>query len=173
MVQRRRQYKSTTGIGAGRPRSSRTWRNRRLQKPPRPEQKQPLRGGAERRLNRNQRKPLRTAADPGKLNERAATLQEKRSLSRYGEWYKGKRGETGGAGKRARKEKKRGTRHREHYEERKTKGDTARGALRRKEKKGDTTRGALQERGGKGAMTGNTGKKQSKQKSDKRQQRQS
>ncbi|KAJ1202265.1 hypothetical protein NDU88_006065 [Pleurodeles waltl] len=46
---------SMTGIGAGRHRSSRTWRNRRLEKPPGPEQKPPLRGGAERRSNRNQR----------------------------------------------------------------------------------------------------------------------
>ncbi|KAJ1150127.1 hypothetical protein NDU88_002925 [Pleurodeles waltl] len=46
---------STTGIGAGRHRSSRTWRNRRLEKSPGPEQKQPLRGGAEHRPNRNQR----------------------------------------------------------------------------------------------------------------------
>ncbi|KAJ1175407.1 hypothetical protein NDU88_000695 [Pleurodeles waltl] len=133
----------TTGIGAGRHGSSRTWRNRRLEKPLGPEQKQPLRGGAERRLNRNQREPLRTPADPGKLNGKAATLQEKRGLSRYGERYKGKGREDGRCGKRARKEKKRehgtgalrrkgkqrGTRHGEHYEERKPKGDTVRGAL--------------------------------------------
>ncbi|KAJ1089850.1 hypothetical protein NDU88_002994 [Pleurodeles waltl] len=48
---------STTGIGAGRHQSLRTWRNRRLEKPPGPEQKQPLRGGAERHPNRNQREP--------------------------------------------------------------------------------------------------------------------
>ncbi|KAJ1106792.1 hypothetical protein NDU88_004190 [Pleurodeles waltl] len=84
-------YIGTTGIGAGRHRSPRTWRNRRWQKPPRPEQKQPLRGGAERRPNRNQREPLRTATDPGKLNGKAATLQEKRVLSRSWEKEKKKR----------------------------------------------------------------------------------
>ncbi|KAJ1143971.1 hypothetical protein NDU88_010273 [Pleurodeles waltl] len=124
----------TTGIGAGRHRSSRTWRNRRLQKPPRPEQKQPLRGGAERRPNRNQRKPLRKAADPRKLNERAATLQEKRGLSRYGERYKGEGGGGDGrCGKIARKEKK--------------KGNTARGALRRKENKGGHGTGSTTKKG--------------------------
>ncbi|KAJ1134355.1 hypothetical protein NDU88_000807 [Pleurodeles waltl] len=133
-----------------------------LAKPPRPEKKQPLLGGAERRLNRNQRKPLKTAADPGELNERAATLQEKRGLSRYGERYKGKREGDGRYGKRARKEKKRGTRHGEHYEERKTKEDTGTGSTAGKGKQ-------------RGHDTGNTGKKRNKQKSekDKRQRRES
>ncbi|KAJ1185063.1 hypothetical protein NDU88_001858 [Pleurodeles waltl] len=72
------------------------------------------------------------ATDPGELNERAATLQEKRGLSRYGERYKGKRAGDG----RTRKEKKRETRHGEHCEERKTKGDTAQGALQGGETKG-------------------------------------
>ncbi|KAJ1133228.1 hypothetical protein NDU88_011525 [Pleurodeles waltl] len=112
----------TTGIGAGRHRSSRTWRNIRLLKPPRPEQKQPLRGGAEHRPNRNQREPLGTAADPGKLNGKAATLQEKRGLSRYGERYKGKGREDGRYGKTCKKGKEKGTRHGEHYEGRENKG---------------------------------------------------
>ncbi|KAJ1139732.1 hypothetical protein NDU88_006099 [Pleurodeles waltl] len=90
-LQEKRGLSSTTGIGAGRHWSSRTWRNRRLQKPPRPEQKQPVHGGAERRSNRNQREPLRTAAEPGKLIGKAATLQEKRGLSRSWEKEKKKR----------------------------------------------------------------------------------
>ncbi|KAJ1191081.1 hypothetical protein NDU88_000397 [Pleurodeles waltl] len=100
---------SERGIGAERHRSSRTWRNRRLQKLPRPEKKQLLLGGAERRLNRKQRKPLKTAADPGELNARAATLQEKRGLSRYGERYKGKRVGDGRSWEKKKKKRTRGT----------------------------------------------------------------
>ncbi|KAJ1216243.1 hypothetical protein NDU88_003847 [Pleurodeles waltl] len=46
--------------------------------------KTPLCGGTERRRNRYRQKPWKMAADPGEPNERAATLQEKRGLSRYG-----------------------------------------------------------------------------------------
>ncbi|KAJ1151543.1 hypothetical protein NDU88_004323 [Pleurodeles waltl] len=81
---------SAPGIGAGRHRGSWTQKNRRRKKTQRPERKKPLLGGAERRRNRSRQKPLKTAADPGELCERAATLQEKRGLSRYGVRYKGK-----------------------------------------------------------------------------------
>ncbi|KAJ1105260.1 hypothetical protein NDU88_002668 [Pleurodeles waltl] len=79
-------WKELGGIGDRKLRGTDDCRNR-----PRPEKKQPLLGGAERRLNRNRRKPLKSTADPGELNERAATLQETRGLSRYEERYKGKR----------------------------------------------------------------------------------
>ncbi|KAJ1191564.1 hypothetical protein NDU88_000880 [Pleurodeles waltl] len=109
------------GIGAGRHRSSWTQKNRRLKKTPRPERKKPLLGGAERRRNRSQQKPLKTSADPGELCEGAATLQEKRGHSRYGVRYKGKRAGDGRYGKGRGRENK-GPRHGEHWEEGKTKG---------------------------------------------------
>ncbi|KAJ1151026.1 hypothetical protein NDU88_003813 [Pleurodeles waltl] len=77
--------RETLGKGAGRRRSS--WR----EKTPRQTTKTPLRGGTERRRNRDRRKPWKTTADPGEPNERAATLQEKRGLSRYGVRDKGNR----------------------------------------------------------------------------------
>ncbi|KAJ1144711.1 hypothetical protein NDU88_011008 [Pleurodeles waltl] len=85
---------------------------------PRPERKKPLLGGAERCRNLSRQKPLKTATDPGELCERAATLQEKRGLSRYGVRYKGKRAGGGRCGKGRGRENK-GARHGEHWEEEK------------------------------------------------------
>ncbi|KAJ1109747.1 hypothetical protein NDU88_007107 [Pleurodeles waltl] len=53
------------------------------------------------------------AADPGELNERAATLQEKRGLSRYGERYKGKWVGDGRSWEKKKKKRTRGTRLKE------------------------------------------------------------
>ncbi|KAJ1115852.1 hypothetical protein NDU88_004074 [Pleurodeles waltl] len=78
-------WASTPGIGAGRHRS--LW----TPKTPRQPKKPPLRGGTERRQNRNCQKPWKVTADPGELNKGAATLQEKRGLSRYGVRGKGNR----------------------------------------------------------------------------------
>ncbi|KAJ1186711.1 hypothetical protein NDU88_003492 [Pleurodeles waltl] len=110
--------------GAGRHRSS--WR----EKTPRRPTKTPLRGGTERRRNRDRQKPWKTAAKPGEPNERAATLQEKRGLSRYGVRDKGDRAGDG------RREVRKGTGKGQH------KG-MARGALGGKEnKRGGKKRGA-------------------------------
>ncbi|KAJ1197934.1 hypothetical protein NDU88_001778 [Pleurodeles waltl] len=115
----------TPGIGAGRHRSSWT------QKTPRQPKKPPLRGGTERRQNRNCQKPWKTAADPGELNEGAATLQEKRGLSRYGVREKGNRA---GGTEKGRKGITKGNGTGKHWEEGKAKGgDMTQGALGRKE----------------------------------------
>ncbi|KAJ1134720.1 hypothetical protein NDU88_001167 [Pleurodeles waltl] len=66
----------TPGIGAGRHRS--LWR----EKTPRQPTKTLLRGGTKRCRDRDLQKPWKTTADPGKPNGKAATLQEKRGLSR-------------------------------------------------------------------------------------------
>ncbi|KAJ1096491.1 hypothetical protein NDU88_001631 [Pleurodeles waltl] len=77
------------------------------------------RGGTKHCRDRDRQKPWKTTADPGKPNGKAAMLQEKRGLSRYGVRDKGNR--AGGAERREERGNKR-ERHGEHWEEGKIKG---------------------------------------------------
>ncbi|KAJ1108827.1 hypothetical protein NDU88_006197 [Pleurodeles waltl] len=95
--------RETPGVGAGRHRS--LWR----EKTPRQPTKTLPRGGTKRCRDRDRQKPWKTTADPGKLNGKAAMLQEKRGLSRYGVRDKGNRAGGGKCGKEGGKGQQKGT----------------------------------------------------------------
>ncbi|KAJ1206179.1 hypothetical protein NDU88_001588 [Pleurodeles waltl] len=89
------------------------------EKTPRQPKKTLPRGGTKLCRDRDRQKPWKTTADPGKPNGKAATLQEKRGLSRYGVRDKGNRaggrrcGKEGGKG--SQKGTTRGTRGRKGW----------------------------------------------------------
>ncbi|KAJ1109657.1 hypothetical protein NDU88_007017 [Pleurodeles waltl] len=95
--------RATPGIEAGRHRS--LWREKTQRQPT----KTLPRGGTKRCRDRDRQKPWKTTADPGKPNGKAATLQEKRGLSRYGVRDKGNRAGGGRCGKEGGKGQQKGT----------------------------------------------------------------
>ncbi|KAJ1174770.1 hypothetical protein NDU88_000061 [Pleurodeles waltl] len=111
------------GIGACELGGTDDWRNRRDQN--RSSRSVEERSAARIGINENPE----DGRGPGKLNGKAATLQEKRGLSRYGERYKGKGWDDGRWERRekGKKGKEKGIWHGEHYEGRENKGERGNG----------------------------------------------
>ncbi|KAJ1197049.1 hypothetical protein NDU88_000911 [Pleurodeles waltl] len=94
--------------------------------------KPPLRGGTERRRNRNRQKPWKTAADPRELNERAPRFRRSVASPGTGCGTRGIGREAGGTEK-GRKGITKGNGTGNTGRKGKQKGGTTRGALGRKE----------------------------------------